>query len=154
MKKVEKMNLDKRNYHNSMTVKITAIEAFKHITNVSRWWTIHFKGKTSNINDEFTLRFGENWFFFRVTESIPGKKLVWQVLDCEMVWLNDRKEWKDTKIVWDISENEDGTIIDLTHIGLVPSAECYEVCNTGWHNYFSKSLPSLIETGKGILFDD
>lgn len=141
-------------YHKTISAKITPEEAFTYITDVSHWWTSHFKGKTSRLNDTFNLTFGENTFSFKVIESIPGEKLVWLVTDCNMPWLTDKKEWKGTNLVWNIAKKTDKTTITFTHIGLVPEVECYDICNIGWNNYIGKSLPSLIETGKGILFDD
>ena len=34
---------------------------------------------------------------------MPGKKVVWHVLDCYLHWLKDKTEWKDTDVVFDIS---------------------------------------------------
>jgi hypothetical protein len=143
-----------KDYHKGITAKITSEEAFKNIANVAGWWTSHFKGNTANVNDTFRVTFGENWFSFKVIESVPNKRSVWLCTDCSMVWLNNRNEWKGTKIVWEISEYKNGIKIDMTHVGLVSSTECYGTCSIGWENYIGESLPKLIKTGKGVLFDD
>jgi len=39
--------------------------------------------------------------------------------------------------------------IQFTHIGLVPSHECYDVCEGTWTDYIINSLYSLITTGTG-----
>jgi len=143
-----------QDYHKSITTKVSAEEAFKKIYSVGKWWTANFKGSAKNLNDIFTLRFGKNKFTFKVVEVVPNKKLVWLSTDCYMPWLKDKTEWKNTKIVFEISEGENQTRIDLTHIGLVPGIECYNVCEAGWNQYFGESIPELLATGKGILFDD
>jgi len=143
-----------KNFRKAISADITPKEAFKSIANVSKWWTSHFKGNTVKLNSTFRLSFGENWFAFKVVESIPGKKLVWLVTDCYMPWLDNEKEWKGTRVVWSISEGKNGTRIEMTHVGLVPAVECYDTCKVGWDNYVGKSLPKLIETGMGVLFDD
>lgn len=141
-------------FHKSITTNVSADEAFEKIRSVNKWWTANFEGNTKNLNDIFTLRFGENRFTFKVIEAISNKKLVWLSTDCYMPWLKDKAEWKNTKIVFEISEENGQTRIDLTHIGLVPSVECYKVCEVGWNQYFGESIPKLLATGKGILFDD
>jgi uncharacterized protein YndB with AHSA1/START domain len=143
-----------RDYHKSITTDVSAEEAFQKISSVNKWWTANFKGGTKNLNDIFTLQFGKNKFTFKVVEVVPNQKLVWLVTDCYMPWLNDKTEWKNTKIVFEISEEKDQTRIDMTHVGLVPTSECYSVCEGGWGQYFGESIPKLLATGKGILFND
>ena len=143
-----------QDYQKTITVRTSPKETFENITNVAGWWTSHFKGNTVKLDATFKLRFGDNWFSFKVVESIPGEKLVWLVTDCYMDWIKDKDEWKGTKIVWVLSEDKNGTRIEMTHVGLVPSVECYKTCNLGWNNYIGKSLLKLIETGNGELFDD
>ncbi len=41
----------------------------------------------------------------------------------------------------------------MTHSGLVPGMECYEVCESGWNQHVGESLRSLIANGNGILFE-
>jgi hypothetical protein len=61
-----------------------------------------------------------------VVEVVPNKKWVWLVTDGQMLWLKDTTEWKNTQIVFEISEGKQQTRIDMTHIGLVPAVECYK----------------------------
>ena len=146
--------MENQDYHTSIITDVSAEEAFNKICSVNKWWTANFKGSARNLNDTFTLRFGRNTFAFKVVEVVPNKKLVWLVTDCNMPWLNDRTEWKNTRIVFEISKEKNQTRIGLTHIGLVPDVECYNICEVGWKQYFGESIPALLATGKGILFDD
>jgi hypothetical protein len=52
-------------------------------------------------------------------------------------------------VIFDIARKGDRTEVRLTHQGLVPSYECYEICTDGWSTYFNGSLRALIETGTG-----
>ena len=146
--------MEEKNYHKTITTKVTAKEAFDKIRQVNKWWTANFKGRAKKLNDVFTVRFGENSITVKVVAVVPNKKLAWLVTECHMVWLTNKSEWKNTKIVFEISEGKNQTRIDLTHVGLVPGIECYNVCETGWNQYVGKSIPELLTTGKGILFDD
>jgi hypothetical protein len=81
----------------------------------------------------------------RLVEVIPGKKLVWLVLDNFFNFTEDKSEWKGTKVTFEISKTE----IHFTHQGLVPQYECFNLCSNAWGSYINGSLRSLIETGKG-----
>ena len=145
--------MKKHDYQKSFNAGVTAKEAFENITNVAGWWTASFKGSAKTVNDEFEVTFGKTKVNFKVTESVPYKKLVWLVTDCYLDWLNDKTEWKDTKIVWNISKENKSTKIEMTHVGLVPGIECYNDCEAGWNQYVGESLPKLISAAKGIIFE-
>jgi len=148
------MKMKNQDFRKGITTDISIEEAFNNISSPNKWWTANFKGSSKKLNDIFTLEFGENKFTFKVIENIPNKKLVWLTIDCFMPWLNNKTEWNNTKIVFEFSVIENKTQIDLTHIGLLPEVECYDVCKLGWNQYFGESIPSLLATGSGILFDD
>jgi hypothetical protein len=65
--------------------------------------------------------------------------------------LDNKTEWINTKIVWEISSNDNQTELHLTHFGLTPQVECYNICESGWHN-FTDSLTEFINTGIGKPF--
>ena len=50
---------------------------------------------------------------------------------------------------FEISAIADGTEIRFTHLGLVPTYECYEACTSAWAFFVRDSLPGLIATGAG-----
>ena len=82
---------------------------------------------------------------------IPDKKIVWQVTDCNLHWLKGKKEWNDTKVVWEVSpENKSTTRIRMTHSGLVPGIECYDDGKKGWDFFVGESLRKLLTENKGL----
>ena len=83
---------------------------------------------------------------FVVSELEPGKKVVWKVTDCYLPWFKDTKEWNNTEVVFQLSEENNKTKIDFTHVGLVPEVECYEACEKGWNGHLG-SLEKLINEG-------
>ena len=141
--------MKQQDYHRSFTTNVTAEKAYVNITDVSGWWTKSFKGSAKEKNDVFEVSFGETKVTFKVIEAIANKKLVWLVSECYLAWLNDKTEWKGTKVVWDISEENRTTKIEMTHLGLVPGVECYKDCEAGWNQYVGESLPKLLTTGEG-----
>jgi hypothetical protein len=61
----------------------------------------------------------------KVTELVPGKKVVWHVLDRVLNFAKDKSEWNDTDIVFDISYKDGKTEVRFTPEGLVPGCEFY-----------------------------
>ncbi|MBN9384105.1 MAG: SRPBCC domain-containing protein [Chitinophagaceae bacterium] len=139
-----------RDYHCSITADVTAKEAFEKIARVSDWWAVNFEGSAERTGDTFTVRFGETFVIFKIGEAIPNKKIVWQVMDCNLHWQQDKKEWNGTEIVWEISSVNGSTRIDMIHVGLVPGVECYENCETGWNYHIKESLFKFLTEDKGL----
>lgn len=137
------------NYTTSFWVTQTPQHTFDAINSVPQWWTEDFKGDTQKLNGEFTVTFGETYITSKVTELVPGKKIVWLVTDCNKHWLKNKKEWVGTAMVWDIEATGNQTKVSFTHNGLVPGLECYNVCENAWNGYIKSSLLKLISEGKG-----
>jgi len=142
---------EQQNYHSSIVVNAKANEAYNKISHVNEWWAANFEGSAKNAGDVFTVRWGETFVTFKIADAVPGKTVTWVVTDCHLPWLKDKKEWNDTKVVFEISEENGVTKVDMTHIGLTPEVECYGDCETGWNHYIKKSLPKFIEEGLGVL---
>ena len=104
--------MEKKDYHRTITVKPSADEAMKKISQVNRWWAHDVTGKTEKLNDTFSVRFGETFVDFQISELVPGKKMVWRVTDCNLHWIKDKKEWKNTEVVFEISSKNNLTKID------------------------------------------
>ena len=138
------------NYTATIAVKQNPEEAFKAITNVAAWWGEDIEGSAYYQGDQFTIHFGETFVIFKVTESDPGKLLEWQVTDCYLPWLADKKEWNGTRPRFEITNENDQTKIVFTHIGLAPGIECYNDCIKGWDQYVKGSLLALINEGQGL----
>lgn len=137
-------------YQCAIQAGISPAEALSRINRVPDWWTKNFSGRSQNPGDQFTVRFGETFVDFQVSEVVPGKKVVWQVTDCNLHWINDKKEWKGTSIVWELSSNNGATLVQMTHAGLVPEAECYANCKTGWDFCVGESLLKLLTENEGL----
>lgn len=127
-----------------------ANEVFNAVCNISKWWTENVNGKSLSLNDEFTVQFEDMHFSRqRLIEVIPNKKIVWLVTDSKLSWLENKQEWTDTKIVFEIYNHDNRTQLRFTHIGLIPKVECYGDCSSAWTQYIRSSLFKLITTGKG-----
>ncbi|MCX6149692.1 MAG: SRPBCC domain-containing protein [Ignavibacteriales bacterium] len=138
------------NFSISFSVDQSPEEVFKAINNVCEWWSEAIEGDTDKLNAEFSYHFKDiHRCKMKIIEFIPNKKVVWYVLDNYFNFTQDKTEWKDTKISFEISKKGDKTEALFTHIGLVPQYECYKICSDGWSTYINSSLRNLITTGKG-----
>jgi Activator of Hsp90 ATPase homolog 1-like protein len=146
--KIKKMA--KNDFNSSISANISAGEAVKKISHLPDWWGVQFTGSSEKQNDQFTIKMGGDSFFnFTVTELIPGKRVVWLVTDCNMPWYSDKKEWANTKLIFDLCENNGVTEVNFKHEGLTPDIECYKDCERGWTHWIKTSLFSYFTTGKG-----
>jgi hypothetical protein len=136
-------------YQAVIETSVSAKEAFDAIGRVSEWWTENTAGGTTNLNDEFMVRFGETFSKFKVIEADQAEKLVWLVIDCNLHWMKNKKEWKGTKILWQLSSANGSCRIHMTHVGLNAGIGCFEDCTKGWNHYVTVSLFKLIQDGRG-----
>ncbi len=139
-----------KDYTTTFTVDQTPEEAFQAIKNVRGWWSQEIEGRTDKVGDEFTYHYQDvHRCKMRLVETIPYKKVVWLVVDNYFNFTEDKREWKDTKIIFELSKKGDKSEIRFTHLGLIPQYECFNVCSNAWGSYINGSLLSLIATGKG-----
>ena len=142
--------MNDRNFTINFTVDQTPEAAFAAINNVRGWWSEDVVGSTDKLGETFNYRYKDvHRCTVKVTELIPGKRVSWHILENYFSFTEDRSEWTDTNVVFDIAKKDGKTEIRLTHQGLVPEYECYDICSDGWSTYIKGSLRNLITTGKG-----
>ena len=133
----------------TILVDRTPEEAFAAINNVRGWWSGAIEGDTDKLGAEFTYRYDDmHRSRQRITELVPGKRVVWRVVDSHLSFLTDKSEWNDTEIVFDIFQKGRKTEIRFAHVGLVPQFECYGSCSNAWAALINGNLRELITTGE------
>src|ERR1700733_4520992 len=94
-----------QNYTTSFTVEQTPEEVFAAINNVRGWWSEEIEGTTDRLNEKFSYHYKDvHRCTLKITEFIPGKKVVWHVLDNYFNFIEDNTEWKDSTISFEISK--------------------------------------------------
>ena len=142
---------ESRSFTTDIEVSKSANDVFNCLREVSKWWSVDFEGESSNLNDEFIIHHPhQHYSKQKLVEVDPGRKIVWLVVDSVLYWLKDKHEWTNTKMIFEIAEKGDKTLLQYTHEGLVPEKECYSQCAQGWTMVIRDRLFSFIEDGKTI----
>ena len=111
---------------------------------IRNWWTIQTDIITE-IGGSAEFRFGEkNYIRMEITELIPNQKVSW------ICRVGDQ-QWVGTEFHFEISEENDGTILRFGHINWGDQTEFFGHCNFQWGKYLM-SLKKYCETGKGEPF--
>jgi len=143
---------ENKNFTATIEVSKSPEIIFKSITNdVAKWWGGEdLKGNSTKLHDEFIINHpNAHYSKQELVEVIPNKKIVWLVTESTLDWLKkDKQEWEGTKMIFEIVQNRDKTILHFTHEGLVPWKECYSLCHEGWKTVIKDYLFNYINEGK------
>src|ERR1700733_2540061 len=108
-------------YTTSFAVDQSPEEVFNAVNNVRGWWSGEIQGDTDKLGAEFRYRVQDvHRSTQKITEFIPGKKIVWHVVNGYVGFVKNKSEWKGTDIVFEVSKKGNKTEIRFTHRGLVP----------------------------------
>jgi hypothetical protein len=142
--------MNSQNFTTTFVVEQTPEEAFAAITDVRGWWSGEIEGSTDVVGEEFTYRYQDiHYSKQKITELIPGQKVVWRIADAYLEFAEDPNEWTGTDVTFEIARKGDFTEVSFTHLGLVPEVECFDKCSSAWRFYINGSLRSLIAAGRG-----
>src|ERR1700719_1880092 len=118
--------MNDQDFTTTFTVDQTPEEAFAAINNVRGWWSGEIEGRTDKLGEEFTYRYKDvHYSKQKITELIPGKKVVWLVLDSYLKFTSEKAEWNGTQVTFEVSKKSNKTEVRFTHVGLVPESECF-----------------------------
>ena len=121
-------------------------KALTTLDGLSGWWTSNTQGEPTKVDGVIKFLFDGGGFDMKVLELVPNKYVLWQVVD-------GPKEWIGTKVIWDLKQKDDYTIILFKQAGWKEPVEFMYHCSTKWA-IFLMSLKSLLETGKGSPWPD
>ncbi|RTL60454.1 MAG: SRPBCC domain-containing protein [Sphingobacteriales bacterium] len=133
----------------SIEIINTPEEVFNCITEVTKWWSKDFEGNSKNLNDEFVIHHpNQHYSKQKLIEVIANKKIVWLVTESELNWLkNNKSEWTNTKMFFELTTRDNKTSLHFTHYGLIPEMECYAMCEKGWTMIIKSWLLHFITYG-------
>ena len=111
------------------------------------WWTEDTKaeGDAGEVGGVIRFRFAgapePAGFDMLVRDLRPGERVLWEVVD-------GPEEWIGTEVVFELSREEDFTIVMFAHTGWRAAVPFMNHCSTKWAT-FLMSLKQLVETGSG-----
>ena len=111
------------------------------------WWTEDTKaeGDAGEVGGVIRFRFAgapePAGFDMLVYDLRPGERVLWEVVD-------GPEEWIGTEVVFELSQEEDFTIVMFAHTGWREAVPFMNHCSTKWAT-FLMSLKQLVETGSG-----
>jgi hypothetical protein len=134
----------------SFTVDQSPAEVFDAINNVRSWWSEKIDGDTDLFGAEFRFHHkDQHCSTKKISEFVPGKRVVWRVVDGQINFVKDKTEWTARTS----SSRSSGRAIKLScasrTVGLVPTIECYGGSSGAWGFYVGQSLRKLTTTGNG-----
>jgi uncharacterized protein YndB with AHSA1/START domain len=114
--------------------------ALTTLEGLSGWWARDTTGET-DLGGVIAFRFGPGGFDMKVVELVPGKRVLWEVVE-------GPAEWVGTSVSFDLRQEGDYTIVLFAHRGWAEPVEFMYHCSTKWAT-FLLSLKQLLETGQG-----
>jgi hypothetical protein len=140
--------MENNDYELTLLLDQSPTEVFNAINNTRGWWSGEIVGETDKLGAEFSYRVaGVHFTRQKVTELIPGKRIVWHVTEAKIDFVPNTGEWAGSDIVFELERKADKTELSFTHRGLTPSYECYDNCSSAWSTLITGNLRRLIETG-------
>ena len=142
--------MENKNYTAIIAVAKPKHYVFNAIKEVTKWWNSEdFKGNSSKQNDEFIISHpGQHYSKQRLIELLPDEKIVWLVTESRLNWLTrNQEEWTNTKMIFNLTTENDKTVLHFTHEGLDPTKECYAMCEKGWTMIIKNWLAYYITVG-------
>jgi uncharacterized protein YndB with AHSA1/START domain len=108
---------------------------------LAAWWTNDTRGDGAP-GGVLEFRFGDaGGFDMKVLEAQPADHVLWEVID-------GPEEWIGTQIRWDLTTEDDLTIIMFAHEGWREPVPFMHHCSTKWAT-FLMSMKEFLETGTG-----
>ncbi len=128
-------------------------EALTTQTGLRSWWTTTCDVGTG-VGAQTTIRFGSTVKVLRIEALVPPTDIQWRVTQAhlDVPGLTHTSEWTGTTICFQVRpQSETQSRLQLTHIGLTPQVECFELCSAGWRQFLC-SLKNYVESGVGAPY--
>ncbi len=143
-------------YRKTLVVDAAPADVYAALTTpdgLRGWWTEDCDIATE-VGGTHHFRFARTRKAMRVERLDAEREVRWLCTDAHIAAdrLAQKDEWVGTELVFRLTPAGGArTQLHFEHIGLVPSLECYALCDDGW-TYFMASLRQFVETGFGTPF--
>lgn len=111
---------------------------------LAAWWTTETKAE-AKVGAVLEFRFGGGGPDMKVTELTPNQRVAWECV------ASAHPDWQGTKLVFDIQEDQQETILRFSHQNWENTTDFLAHCSMKWAT-FLMSLKEYVETGAGRPF--
>jgi len=115
-------------------------DALTTIDGLAGWWATNTH-REPGVDGVIEFRFVPGGFDMKVLELVPATYVLWEVVE-------GPEEWLGTRISWELTQEDDWTIVMFKHEGWKEPVAFMHHCSTKWAT-FLLSLKALLETGVG-----
>ncbi|MEZ4802665.1 MAG: SRPBCC domain-containing protein [Gelidibacter sp.] len=135
---------DHKSYYYRFRVNKKPSELFNFLLDINNWWVGIFDetitGDSTKLNEEFTFAAGGGMHYskYKLVSLVPNQKMVWEVIDSKLSFLEAPDEWTGTTMGFELEAQDGATQVTFAHFGLVPQFECYDRCTSAWTLYMDK----------------
>lgn len=95
-----------QSFSTTLLVDQTPEESFVAINDIRGWWSEEIEGNTDILHSEFLYRDNHLRSKMKITELIPGKKVVWHILESQMDNFDAGTEWNGTELIFEIAKKK------------------------------------------------
>lgn len=107
---------------------------------IASWWSTHNNAEP-RVGSVYRISFGSDYYKdIMVSELVPGKKVVWDILHAHPEWLN-------TKVVFEINEEDGQSVLRFAHSGWQAYTDMFGQCSHHWGIYL-QNLKIFCEKGQ------
>jgi uncharacterized protein YndB with AHSA1/START domain len=124
-------------------IKASPKEVFEALATrdgLASWWATDTQGDAT-VGGELRFRFDGGGIDMKVLDLQPPERVLWEAT-------GGPAEWIGTHVSFEITPDNEYTIVLFKHEGWREPVEFMHHCSTKW-GVFMMSLKSLLETGKG-----
>src|SRR5262245_60644369 len=107
-----------QDFTTTLLLDATPDQVFAAINQVRGWWSEQLVAPAARLGAEFELRYKDlHESTHRITELVPGKKIVWETVKAAINFVSDKSEWNGTTVVFELHERGEQTELVFTHVG-------------------------------------
>jgi uncharacterized protein YndB with AHSA1/START domain/ketosteroid isomerase-like protein len=119
------------------------------------WWSTDGDGDAAAIAGG---RIRLNWsdddhVVFRVDSAERPAALRWTCVAQHDRNLPRPDEWVGTSVIFSLTADSEGTLLQFEHQGLTAKLDCFGLCRDGWDFFLRRSVRQLVELGQGLPYE-
>ena len=123
----------------------TVFETIGSVEGIRKWWSTDVDG-SDDVGESVTIRFGDQWkVVMERVDAVPNERVAYRIIE------HDSDEWPGTELVFELSDDDDWTILKFDQRGWASSSDFFRFCSAKWV-IFLLSIKQAAESGMGTPY--